>query len=92
MRRRNFRAMRVLLAEDDSQLRASIMRGLREASFAVDPAGTGPQALSLATANEYDAIILDVLLPGKSGIIVCRAIRERGIRRAAQPPSGALHS
>ena len=77
-RRRSFRAMRVLLAEDDSQLRASIMRGLREASFAVDPAGTGAQALSLATANEYDAIILDVLLPGKSGIIVCRAIRERG--------------
>jgi len=70
--------MRVLLAEDDSQLRASIMRGLREASFAVDPAGTGSQALTLAMANEYDAIILDVLLPGKSGIVVCRAIRERG--------------
>ena len=70
--------MRVLLAEDDSQPRASIMRGLREASFAVDPAGTGSQALTLAMANEYDAIILDVLLPGKSGIIVCRAIRERG--------------
>ena len=70
--------MRVLLAEDDSQLRSSIMRGLREASFAVDPAGTGPQALALATANEYDAIILDVLLPGKSGILVCRSIRERG--------------
>ena len=78
VRRRSFRAMRVLLAEDDSQLRASIMRGLREASFAVDPAGTGSQALTLAMANEYDAIILDVLLPGKSGIIVCRAIRERG--------------
>ena len=70
--------MRVLLAEDDSQLRSSIMRGLREASFAVDPAGTGPQALALATANEYDAIILDVLLPGKTGIVVCRSIRERG--------------
>jgi len=70
--------MRVLLAEDDSQLRASIMRGLREASFAVDPAATGAQALSLATTNEYDAIVLDVLLPGKSGIVVCRAIRERG--------------
>jgi len=70
--------MRVLLAEDDSQLRASIMRGLREASFAVDPAGTGSQALTLAMANDYDAIVLDVLLPGKSGIVVCRAIRERG--------------
>jgi DNA-binding response OmpR family regulator len=70
--------MRILLAEDDSQLRASITRGLRESSYAVDPATTGPRALALAAANEYDAIILDVLLPGKSGILVCRAIRERG--------------
>src|SRR5436305_8050887 len=70
--------MRILLAEDDSQLRASIMRGLREASFTVDPAATGTQALTLATANEYDAIVLDIMLPGKSGIVVCRAIRERG--------------
>jgi DNA-binding response OmpR family regulator len=70
--------MRILLAEDDSQLRASIMRGLHEASFAVDPAATGPQALTLAAANDYDAIILDVMLPGESGIVVCRAVRERG--------------
>jgi two-component system copper resistance phosphate regulon response regulator CusR len=68
--------MRILLAEDDRQLRLSITRGLREASYAVDQAGTGTQALSLASANEYDAIVLDVLLPGMSGIDVCRAIRE----------------
>jgi DNA-binding response OmpR family regulator len=70
--------MRILLAEDDRQLRASIARGLRESSYAVDHAATGPQALAFAAANEYDAIILDVLLPGKSGIVVCRAIREKG--------------
>ena len=75
---RSFHVMRILLAEDDTQLRASIMRGLREASFAVDPAATGTQALTLAATNDYDAIILDVLLPGKSGLVVCRAIRERG--------------
>jgi two-component system KDP operon response regulator KdpE len=69
--------MRLLLAEDDRQLRAAIVRGLREASYAVDQAGTGPQALALAAANEYDAIILDILLPGKSGLVVCRAIRAR---------------
>jgi len=69
--------MRVLLAEDDRMLRAAIARGLREALYVVDQAGAGPQALSLASANEYDAIILDVLLPGKNGIAVCRAIRER---------------
>ena len=72
--------MRILFAEDDRQLRTSITRGLREASYAVDQAATGPQALTLAAANDYAAIILDVLLPGKSGIVVCRAIREKGNR------------
>ena len=72
--------MRIMLAEDDGQLRTSITRGLREASYAVDEAATGTQALSLAVANEYDAIILDVLLPEKNGKGVCRAIRERGSR------------
>jgi DNA-binding response OmpR family regulator len=70
--------MRILLAEDDRQLRTAIARGLREALYAVDQASTGTQALALALANEYDAIILDILLPGKSGLVVCRAIRERG--------------
>jgi DNA-binding response OmpR family regulator len=70
--------MRVLLAEDDRELRTSIARGLREASYVVDQAGTGPQALTLAASHSYDIIVLDVLLPGKSGIIVCRSIRERG--------------
>ena len=69
--------MRILFAEDDAQLRASIARGLREASYAVDEAGTGVEALTLANANDYDAIILDVLLPGRDGIAVCEAIRQR---------------
>jgi len=72
--------MRVLLAEDDRQLRQSIARGLREASYTVDQAGTGPQALTFAGTREYDAIVLDVLLPAKSGIVVCRTIREHGNR------------
>ena len=72
--------MRILFAEDDRQLRTSITRGLREASYAVDQASTGPQALALAMSTEYDAIILDILLPGKSGIVVCRTIREKGSR------------
>ena len=70
--------MRILLAEDDRQLRASITRGLREASCTVDAAATGSQALALSAAKPFDAIILDVLLPGASGIAVCHAIRERG--------------
>ena len=72
--------MRIMFAEDDRQLRTSISRGLREASYAVDEAATGSQALALAGANQYDAIILDVLLPTKNGRVVCRAIRERGNR------------
>ncbi|MEP6618767.1 MAG: response regulator transcription factor [bacterium] len=72
--------MRILLAEDDRQLCASIMRGLTEASYSVDGAFTGAEADALAAANEYDAIILDILLPEGSGIDVCRNIRERGSR------------
>ncbi len=70
--------MHILLAEDDQELRASIARGLHEASYTVDQAGTGPQALSSAANQTYDLVILDVLLPGKTGIMVCRTIRERG--------------
>jgi two-component system copper resistance phosphate regulon response regulator CusR len=70
--------MRVLLAEDDRQLRTAIARGLREAAFAVDQVGTGTQALNLALENEYDLIILDILLPGKDGISICREVRKKG--------------
>lgn len=69
---------RLLFAEDDKQLRASMLRGLREASYTVDQAGTGTQAIALAAANSYDVVILDVLLPGADGLAVCRAIRDAG--------------
>src|SRR5665647_23848 len=72
--------MRLLLAEDDRQLRASIVRGLREASYDVEATGTGTQALALAEAQAFDAIVLDVLLPGMNGLLVCRAIRARDAR------------
>jgi two-component system copper resistance phosphate regulon response regulator CusR len=72
--------MRLLFAEDDRQLRTSLTRGLREASYDVEHAASGVQALAMATEGSYDAIILDVLLPGKDGIEVCRAIREQGSR------------
>src|SRR6476659_5956689 len=72
--------MRILFAEDDRQLRASITRGLREASYEVDAVQTGTQAFALATSNEYDVLLLDVLLPGKSGISVCEDVRARGSR------------
>jgi len=70
--------MRILLVEDDRQLRLSVARGLREARYAVDQADSGPQALDLVASHEYDAVILDVLIPGRDGFLVCRAIREQG--------------
>ena len=71
--------MRILLAEDDRHLRESIARGLREASYAIDDAEDGARAIYLAAVNEYDAIILDVVLPVKDGLEVCREIRRRGM-------------
>ena len=69
---------RLLFAEDDPQLSTSVVRGLHEASYAVELANTGTQALALATSQSFDAIILDILMPEMSGLMVCRAIRARG--------------
>ena len=72
--------MRLLFAEDDRPLRASITRGLQEAAYDVEQAATGTAALALVEHGPWDAIILDVLLPGVTGVDVCRAIRARGDR------------
>jgi len=67
--------VRVLFAEDDHQLRESVARGLREASYVVDLAPDGTQALALAREHRYDVVILDILMAGMTGLDVCRAIR-----------------
>ncbi|MEO8336845.1 MAG: response regulator transcription factor [bacterium] len=72
--------MRILFAEDDRQLRASITRGLSEAAYEVDAVETGTQALALAISKDYDLVVLDLLLPGRKGIDVCRDIRAHGSR------------
>ena len=69
---------RLLFAEDDPQLSTSVVRGLHEASYSVELASTGTQALTLAASQSFDAIILDILMPEMSGLMVCRAIRARG--------------
>jgi len=69
--------MRVLFAEDDRQLRDSVARGLREASYIVDLAASGPEAIALAAGRNYDVVVLDVLMPGATGLDVCRDIRAR---------------
>ncbi len=71
--------MRLLLAEDDQQLRQTLVRGLRDSAFVVDAVGDGTEAFSMALSQEYDALVLDVLMPGRNGVEVCRALRERGV-------------
>jgi two-component system OmpR family response regulator len=67
--------MRVLLVEDEAKLAALLQRGMRRAGMGVDVAGDGEEALVRATATEYDAILLDVMLPGIDGFEVCRRLR-----------------
>lgn len=67
--------MRILLAEDQSRVASFVAKGLREQAYAVDIASDGEQALYLATENEYDLIILDVMMPLKDGYAVCRELR-----------------
>ena len=72
--------MRVLLVEDESRVAGFIARGLREQTYAVDIATDGEQALYQASVNEYDIVILDVMLPVKDGHTVCRELRAAGFR------------
>jgi DNA-binding response OmpR family regulator len=67
--------MRVLLVEDDSRMRALLCRGLIEQGHAVDAAESGPAAIDAAQAGTFDVIVLDVMLPGCSGIDVVRHLR-----------------
>jgi two-component system copper resistance phosphate regulon response regulator CusR len=70
--------MRILLVEDDPHAAGVLAKGLREQSYAVDVAGDGRSAIELAATNDYDGVILDVMLPLGDGLSVCRAIRAEG--------------
>src|SRR5918996_1072588 len=72
-------AMRVLVVEDDVKMAALLRRGLVEEGLSADGARTGDDALWMAAATEYDAIVLDVMLPGTDGFTVCRRLRESGM-------------
>jgi two-component system, OmpR family, copper resistance phosphate regulon response regulator CusR len=71
--------MRILLIEDERKVASFIARALRENSYAVDIAETGEKGLEHATDVTYDAILLDVRLPGMNGLEVCRELRQQGI-------------
>ena len=68
--------MRVIVIEDEHKIANSIKKGLEQESFAVDVAFTGIDGFGLITTEDYDLIILDLLLPGMSGIDICKKLRE----------------
>lgn len=67
--------MRVLLVEDDAKIAGFVVKGLREAGFAVDHATEGPDGLHLALQGHYDAAIVDIMLPGLDGIGMIEQVR-----------------
>ena len=71
--------MRLLLVEDDPELATILESGLREQGIQVSHAATMPAGRAEATSNRFDVIVLDVMLPGGSGIDLCRDLRGRGI-------------
>jgi heavy metal response regulator len=70
--------VRILLVEDEERIASFISRGLKEAHYVVDVAHDGEKGLFMAEINEYDLAILDIMLPKKDGISVCKELRSKG--------------
>ena len=70
--------MRILVVEDEEGIATSLQRGLEADGFAVDVARNGVDGLWMAQNNPYAAIVLDIMLPGLNGYLVCRQLREEG--------------
>jgi two-component system, OmpR family, response regulator len=71
--------MRVLVVEDEVKMAALLRRGLSEEGLTVDVAGEGERAVAMAGASDYDAVVLDVMLPGIDGFETCRRLRADGV-------------
>ena len=72
-------SMRILVVEDEHKIAQSIKKGLEQEHYAVDLAFTGDEGFDLASTEEYDFILLDLLLPGMDGIQVCTELRKKNI-------------
>lgn len=72
--------MKVLIVEDDSSIAANLYDYLQEAGYEVDVASNGKMGLSMALAETWDAILLDLSLPGMDGLTICRSLREEAAR------------
>jgi two-component system response regulator MprA len=71
--------VRVLIVEDDPATRDVLVRGFREEGFQVNAAGDGASAVEIAAAQSFDVILLDLVLPGRDGLAVCRQLRARSV-------------
>jgi len=70
--------MKVLLVEDEKRISDFVVKGLKEQGFAVDLANDGNDGYCLATTQSYDAIILDIMLPGRDGLSILKSLRAKG--------------
>lgn len=71
--------MRILVIEDEHKIAAAIKKGLEQEKYAVDVAYTGTDGYDLASTEEYDGILLDVLLPGMDGLAIAKKLRSQNI-------------
>lgn len=71
--------MRILVVEDEHRIAHSLQKGLEQERFAVDVAYTGDDGYDLASSEDYDLIILDIMLPGMNGITICKQLRKNNI-------------
>jgi heavy metal response regulator len=70
--------MRILVVEDEQKILKFIQRGLKEEDYSIDVTGDGEEGYFLAGTNEYDLIILDIMLPKMDGLTICRKLRREG--------------
>lgn len=71
--------MRILVVEDEHRIASAIKKGLEQENYAVDNAYDGTSGFDLASSEEFDVILLDLMLPGMDGLTLCRALRKKGI-------------
>lgn len=70
--------MRILVVEDEKKIATFVQRGLKECGFVVDLAHRGDEALDIILDHQFDAVVLDIMLPGRDGLSILRVLRERG--------------
>jgi DNA-binding response OmpR family regulator len=70
--------MRILVVEDEKKIAGFVQRGLKECGFVVDVVHRGDEALEIILDNHFDAVVLDIMLPGRDGLSILRILRQRG--------------